>query len=78
MQVIYWVRALNSETQCNDSDRQMKSANKIFSHSTGPLPYGAKREKKRPVKVQLAQCGILKRAQNILLRLHLDSLADKH
>ena len=41
-------------------------------------PLLGQNEKKRPVKVRLAQCGILKRAQNILLRLHLDSLAEKH
>ena len=59
------------------TDRLMKLGNKLFSHSTGPF-WGKTRRKKRPVKVRLAQCGILKRAQNILLRLHLDSLAEKH
>ena len=85
MQVIDWVKALNSYKNLvplatlhnNDSDRLMKLGNKLFSHSTGPF-WGKTRRKKRPVKVRLAQCGILKRAQNILLRVHLDSLAEKH
>ena len=85
MQVIDWVKALNSYKNLfplatlHNNDRQTDEVRKqTFQSFNWPL-LGKNENKKRPVKVRLAQCGILKRAQNILLtlRVHLDSLAEK-